>query len=210
MDRSGAASGLSPSDLRVSLSPAGSVMSPVRTRSFRFKPPLPIIPHVTDLRTRPLLQIPSKRFDGAITGAAPNSVIMPLPSLTPHDVPVPVPVTFPASPMLRHLSVWNSAVTGRYVPVVVTGQIQDLPRHTLGRNESPRAVVGCGTKPVAPMRTVPGAPEEEDVNGHVGEDIHVGPGYDDDRWRSSNTKEGRKSYVYANIDGCMRLTTEKG
>lgn len=181
-------------DLLIRLSPVGpvaSVVPPVRARSSRLKPSWPIISHVVALGLLPALPIPSGRSDGTITWAAYIPVVMSPPSLTPHDVLIPVAVALPTPPVLLQLSVRNPAMSGRYVAVVMAGEVNKFPRHAVRCNKSPRAIVGRGSEPVALMGTIPGALEEEDINGHIGDDINIRSGYDHNRRRSGNTKKGR-------------------
>jgi hypothetical protein len=62
---------------------------------------------------------------------------------------------------------------------------------------------------MALVGTIPGAPEEKDVHGHIGHHVDVGTGYYHERWRGSDSKDRGQGDIHPNVYGCLCLASEQ-
>lgn len=79
-------------------------------------------------------------------------------------------------------------MSGWHPPIIPVGQGDDLTGHASWLNISPGTVIGGGSEPVALMRAIPGAPEEEHVDVYIRYGIDISSGYNDHLRRCSNSE----------------------
>ncbi|MFH0957079.1 MAG: hypothetical protein V1897_00080 [Pseudomonadota bacterium] len=120
-------------------------------------------------------------------------------TVMPRLIPFPVLISLPGSPVFMKLSMGDLSVPWWQAAKVVWNMQHNI-RYFMILDKNPTSVVGCGSIPVAMMRTVPVAVIKEDVHIEGRGKIDVCSRDDNNGRRYTNDYTGWRRKIYPDVD----------